>query len=352
MELPGDPCDEADAMVDYRRFLAKAETRTLPWLGGRDVDAQDRRLRLSGAQPAKPGWYLFEVVGRKATVKGPADPPDLSALPKVRGWLRGDRLFREGGVIEPLLLLPEEEPPAFSPIVARRWSDQALLFDSLEFESEAEGAARAALGERLPLKDVKGVPAPLRAAYGLSLLERVARDRNVRFAPQEVRLALGPIGDEGVPKAEEVLNALEAERELARRELLELERQRQQRLLAEDVQAQREALRARQAHEAVHELGRRNRPRGTVEERAEDALAAAGAQLESLRRLRNDQLEVVFRYKGERFISIVDGDTLQVIDSGICLGHPPRDDLVTLESLIGVIEEAMQTGALVILRWP
>jgi len=79
---------------------------------------------------------------------------------------------------------------------------------------------------------------------------------------------------------------------------------------------------------------------------------AAGATLETLRRLGRDQLEIVFQYKGERFISIVDAATLQVIDSGICLGHPPRDDLVTLESLIGVIQEAMDTGALVILRWP
>lgn len=339
-------------MVDYRRFLAKTEARVLPWLGGRDVDAGDRRLRLTGAPPAKPGWYTFELAGRNATVKGPADPPDLSTLPKVRGWLRGDRLFRDGGVIEPVQLLPDEEPPLFSPVVARRWSDGALLFDALEFESEAEGALREALGERRALKDVKGVPAPLRAAYGLSLLERVAREKNVRFAPQEVRLALGPIGEEGAEKAEAVLAALEAERELARREQLELERRRQQLLVAGDLEAQRQALRDRQAHEAAHALGRRNRPQDTVEERAENALAAAGAQLETLRRLNGAQLEVVFRYQGERFISIVDGATLQVIDSGICLGHPPRDELVTLESLIGVIQEAMDTGALVILRWP
>ncbi len=339
-------------MVDYRRFLAKTESLTLPWLGGRDVDARDRRLRLDGPAPDKVGWYRFEVNGRKATVKEPVDPPALSDLPKVRGWLRGDRLFRDGGVVEPVQLLPEEEPPAFSPIVARRWSPTALLFDTLEFESEAEGAVREALGERKALHDVKGVPAPLRAAYGLAVLERVSRELDVRFAPQEVRLALGPIGEHGVPKAEEVLRALEAERELARRELTELARRRQHELLAEDVAAQREALRARQADHAVRDLGRRNRPQGTVEERAEDALAAAGAQLETLRRLRGDQLEVVFRYDGERFISIVDGTTLQVIDSGICLGHPPRDDLVTLESLIGVIREAMDTGALVILRWP
>jgi hypothetical protein len=339
-------------MVDYRRFLAKSEAVDLPYLGGAYVDAKERRLTLTGARPPRHGWYRFEVVGRNATMKAPCDPPALDALPRVRGWLRGDRLFRDGGVIEQVHLIPEEEPPAFSPISARRWPTGALIFEGLEFESEAEGAVREALGDRRSLADVKGVPAPLRSAFGLSLLERVARDENVRFVPQEVRMALGPIGDGGVPKAQEVLRALEAERALARREWAELEARRQRAALAEDVEAQRAILRQQQANQAVHDLGRRNRPAGTVEERAEAALDAAGARMETLRRLGRDQLEVVYRYGGERFISIVDAITLQVIDSGICLGHPPRDDLVTLESLMGVIQEAIDTGRLVILRWP
>jgi hypothetical protein len=340
-------------MVDYRRFLAKTETLTLPWLGGRDVDAGDRRLRLNGPPPPKPGWYAFEIAGRKATVKAPSEPADLSKLPKVRGWLRGDRLFRDGGVVEVVQLMPEEEPAAFSPIVARRWSPNVLLFESLEFESEAEGAVREALGQRKPLREVKGVPAPVRAAYGLALLERLAREQNVRFAPQEIWRSLGAIGEEGVPKAEEVLRALEEERELARRELAELERRRQEEFVRQELELQRQLLRAQREEdaaqaqaqiEAVRQQLARGRPiqgnareaaawrrnvEGRAEERAEAALEAAGATLETLRRLGRDQLEIVFQYKGERFISIVDAATLQVIDSGICLGHPPRDDLVT-----------------------
>lgn len=83
-----------------------------------------------------------------------------------------------------------------------------------------------------------------------------------------------------------------------------------------------------------------------------DALEKAGAQFESCRHLGRNQLEVIFGFMDERFISIVDATTLQVIDSGICLGHPPRDDLVTLDSLCGVIREAIETGRLVILRAP
>jgi hypothetical protein len=362
-------------MVDYRKFLAKPETRVLPYVGGDTLDAGDRVLRLSGALPARPGWYELEVNGRQATVKGPASPPELSALPKVRGWLTGERVFREGGRSEVVELLPEEEPPLFSPVLARRWSPRVLVFDALEFESEAEGACREALGERRALKDVKGVPAPLRGAYGLALLEAVGRELRLRFSTQEVRSELGAIAEEGVPKAEAVLRALEAERELARRELAELERQAQAELARLELEMQRQALREQRAEEAARaqaeidavrrrlqrwrgaeadapgvEVDRRNF-RGP-ERRAAEALHAAGARLETLRRLADDQLEVVFRYEGERFISIVDAATLQVIDSGICLGHPPRDDLVTLESLPGVIQEAMDTERLVILRWP
>ncbi|MCU0701413.1 MAG: hypothetical protein MUC96_33300 [Myxococcaceae bacterium] len=362
-------------MVDYRKFLAKADTRVLPYVGGDTLDAGDRVLRLSGTLPERHGWYEVDVSGRQATVKGRAEAPDLSALPKVRGWLKGERIFRDGGVSELVELLPEEEPALFSPVVARRWSRDVLVFDTLEFESEAEGACREALGERRALKDVKGVPAPLRGAYGLSLLEAVSQAMQIRFSWQEVRLEVGAVADAGVEKAEAVLRALEAERDLARRELAELERQALAELARLELEQQRQALREQRAEEAARaqaeidavrrrlqrwrgggdervgvELDRRNL-RGQ-ERRAAEALQAAGARLETLRRLANDQLEVVFRYEGERFISIVDAATLQVIDSGICLGHPPRDDLVTLESLPGVIQEAMDTGRLVILRWP
>ena len=68
--------------------------------------------------------------------------------------------------------------------------------------------------------------------------------------------------------------------------------------------------------------------------------------------MRDDQLEVVFGFMGERFISLVDEDTLQVLDSGICLGHPPADKMITLDSLPAVIKEAIETDRLVILRAP
>ena len=78
--------------------------------------------------------------------------------------------------------------------------------------------------------------------------------------------------------------------------------------------------------------------------RAELALEAAGARMRTARALGDGNLEVIFTFMDERFISVVNMHTLQVIDSGICLGHPPRDDLVTLESLPSVIKRGDRHG--------
>ncbi len=330
--------------MDYRKFLNQQQQLVLPYVGGDTVDAKDRRLRLQ-QPPEAPGWYRFTVKGRVATADGPADPPDLSQLPAVRGhWLDG-RLVREGGVAELVLLPPADEPASFAPVKGRRWPSGDLLFDELEFETDAEAAVRGAFAEGKPLAGVKGVPATLRTAFAYALLNRAAKEANLRFVPPEVRAHLLDVAERGAEKAVEALRRLEAEREQARRELAELEARRA---------AERARLEAQQAREA--ELERRaqrvREQKATVTERATHALEAAGARVETARVINGDQVEVVYRFGGERFISVADALSLQVIDSGICLGHPPRDELITLESLPGVIQEAIDDGVLVILRWP
>ncbi|MFP2911565.1 hypothetical protein ACLESD_42370, partial [Pyxidicoccus sp. 3LFB2] len=83
-------------------------------------------------------------------------------------------------------------------------------------------------------------------------------------------------------------------------------------------------------------------------ERAERALQSAGARLRDVRRLGGSRLEVTYAFMDERFISIVDEDSLQVVDAGVCLAG--ADSEVTLESLPSVIREAINTGVLVITR--
>lgn len=322
-------------MVDYRKFLGKREEVVAPWLGGASVDLPDRRLRLS-TRPEKHGWYRFEVKGRGALVLGAAEPVDLSGLPRVRGVVWGERLVTDGARAEPLHLLPEEEPPLFAPVTARRWHGGELLFEQLDFESEAEGQVRAALADGASLDDVKGVSAPLRAAFAYALGVKEARRLGIAVAAVELKPSLRRIATEGAAGAGAALRGLVAERELALRELRELNERRAAERLREEVRKAREE---------------RAKHRGSLEDRLFDALDAAGGRLESHRRLGEARVEVVFRFMDTRFVSIVDADTLQVIDSGICLGHPPRDDLVTLESLPSVIKEAIDTDALVILRY-
>jgi hypothetical protein len=324
--------------MDYRKFLGREEELVLPYFGGATVDAKDRRLRVTAFEP--PGWYRFSVKGRAATKKDATDAPPLEGLPAVRGHFLNGRLVRDGGIAEHVFFLPEE-PPRFAPLKARRWPSGELLFDCLEFEGDAEGAVREALADGRSLETVKGVPATLRAAYAYAVIEPASKRLAIPFAPHEVRPALSRIATGGAPAAEAELNRLAAEREQARREMEELRR----RQAAEAARAEVQAARERRVEEA-------RKTKETVHERAEAALTAAGARLDQSRVLLGDRLEVVFSFMGERFISVVDAITFQVLDSGICLGHPPSDDLVTLDSLPSVIKEAIDDGALVILRFP
>jgi len=328
--------------LDYRKFLGKEEERVLPYLGGAFLHAADRRLRLA-TEPAVPGWYRFRIKGREATPLGPAEPEALDLLPSVRGHLVGERLVREGAIAERVHFLPEEEPPQLSPCRARRWHSGELLFETLDFESEAEEAVRRALEEDAALAQVKGVPATLRSAFAYAVLEEESRRLGIPAAPAELRPHLGQVAEQGRTEAERALRALAAERVLAQREMMELNQRRQVVALAQQ---------AVEAQERLAVQGGRQRRGGEADAvaRAELALEAAGARMRSARGLGNGNLEVIFTFMNERFISVVNMATLQVVDSGICLGHPPRDELVTLESLPSVIKEAIDTDRLVILR--
>ncbi|MFT3707427.1 MAG: hypothetical protein QM817_07140 [Archangium sp.] len=338
--------------VDYRKFLGKSDVVVAPWWGGRSIDAPGRRLRLS-AQPPKPGWFEFELKGRIATPKGAVEAPSLEDRPRVRGFIWRERLVGDGASAEVMRLLPEEEATRFSPVTARRWHGGALIFEGVEFETGPESTVRELLVTGTGLKDQKGVPAPLRAAFAYVLIEQTARRLGVPVAASEVRPHVGRVADEGAAGAEAIIRALIAEREETEREMREL----RARIAAEQVRADLAAERQRRIDAVALAAGdlanaRAARRGGNTEDRVFEALEKAGAQFESMRQLNGGEVEVVFGYMDERFISIVNSYTLQVIDSGICLGHPPADDLITLESLPAVIKEAIDTGRLVILRAP
>ncbi len=319
-------------MADYRKFLSKVETSVLPYFGGTRVDTSSRRLRLPSALDA-PGWYTFEIKGREAFPKDPADAPDLSDLPLARGhvvgrWLVGDN----AGAVE-MELFSEEEPPVLAPCRARVWYGGEVLFEGLDFEGEAELSAREALEDGRSLEGIKGVGAPLRAAFAYAVLARTSRELTIPFSPKEVRKDLLTIAGTGPDGAASSLRRLEHERRMWR------------------ALHPEEALLRGEAPPPVRHHG----PQPTLanaEERADAALEAAGARLLAVRRLGDRQLEVRYRFMDERFVTVCDALTLQIHDAGVCLGHGEErgDRLLTLESLPSVIKEAIDTDVLVITR--
>ena len=348
--------------MDYRKFLAQDEEQVLPYFGGTRLDARARPLRLA-APPAAAGWYRFRLQGRQATVIGPSDPPSLAELPLVRGHLLGDRLIGEGAQASEVFFLPPDEPARFASVAARRWTSGELLFDQLEFESEVEESVRRVLEDEGPLAGVKAVPATLRAAYGYALLISNAERLHVPISFAEGKPYVLRAAQEGRAGAEAGLRALADERLVALREMEELARRRRAALQEETQHAMR-AARIEIERELQRQVGalretreqdlRRHGHRGAevAGERARVALEEAGARVHATRRLENGLLEASYTFMGERFISVVEAATLQVVDSGICLGHPPSDKLVTLDSLPSVIKEAIETGRLVKLRHP
>ena len=307
--------------MDFRRFLNRHEEIVVPYLGGPEIVAPGRGLRVA-SRPA-PGWWRFSITGRTATPVAPVPPPGqvLEGLPSVRGHLWAGHLAREDAVTEAVHLLPDDEPPRFSPCRARRWHSGHLIFDRLEWEQEAEEGARRALEQRRALA-VKGVPASLRAAFGYALAEAMARERAVRVSPLEIRQRVLDIADGGAEAAEQELRRLETERERGRREA--------------------EASRRRRQAPAPATRGEDGRAR------AANALRVAGAEPLDLRGLAGGLLEVTYRFQGERFLTVVDAATLRVVDAGICLAG--ADQLLTLESLPAAIREAIDSGSLVITR--
>jgi hypothetical protein len=310
--------------MDYRKLLGKRTTEVLPHLGGTSVAAPKRRLRVTAE--VEPGWWRFAITGRRAEPEERAEPPDMSALRSLRGHLVGSWLFASGDRPERVHLLPDDELEVLTVVRARRWSEGLWVFDTIDFEGDAELEAREALDDRRPIADIKGVAASLRAAYGWALLSRVAADRDIPVALSESLGHLRDVAERGTGAADELLTALDTRRREARE---------QQRWAEERVAIRRAVERARTIER-------------TFPERIEAALDKAGAVLRRFRTFNDGSAEVRFWFMGETFISVVEIATLRVIDSGICLSGADR--VTNLQSLASVIREAIATDQLCITR--
>jgi hypothetical protein len=139
------------------------------------------------------------------------------------------------------------------------------------------------------------------------------------------------------------------------------EEQEERRRELERIRAEEEAKRAAQERlekamkDAGSAAGRRVLATQDFEMAAKEALRVSGAELlDVLDSTRRGEKIVQYRFRHRRLECVVDARTLQVNDSGICLTDhrtgEKGDTRFTLESLPGVVAEAMDQDKLVVWR--
>jgi hypothetical protein len=171
-------------------------------------------------------------------------------------------------------------------VEARKWFDGHVLYHSQNFETEVETKIREAFEEERSIDNVKSVTPALAHVFVLESTQR----------------------------------------ELAR----EAERR-----VREEAQRQQQAA----------ELARWQE---TIEGRISLALSHTGAELINWRR--NGQRQAVVRYRvaGRRFECVIDTESLQIVDAGICLSG--TDEELNLSSLPSAVREAIESGQLHVFR--
>lgn len=289
-----------------------------PWLGGPKVHRKGRTWYIKGRRPREHGWYLFEVTGRTAKLcERAAKPSDFAEGKTVtQGLLVGDRFVPSkarvdpdpGKLIEQTTPVSLVEPGLdhFVPVlVVMENGYESAIFDTALFDTQATVAVRTAYLDRRPdVADIKDVPPALDLAF--------------RFSTR-------------------------------------------QRALVEHARAEVERLHKEEEHRAEilrttgTGAGRRELARTDFEEAARAALRVAGAELIDVRpAYGTNEMAVRYRIEERRLECTCDRYTLRVIDAGVCLQDhrtgEKGDTRFTLESLPGVVREAIREHKLVVWR--
>jgi len=272
--------------MDYTQFLQKPdEVLRLPYFGGKSVCDDQSTYRLR--ETLAPGWYQFRKSGRYLEVDSTIEPElDKWKLPRVTGYVMNGRLIGNDSQARLFGLPTDADLPKFTPVSGRRWFDRQILYEAQEFETEVDGKVRDAFEEERSIEGIKGVTPALAHTFVLESTQRALS------------------------------------REAERRVREEAERQKQ-----------------------VAELARWQE---TLEGRISLALSHTGAELVNWRR--NGQRQAVVRYRlgGRRFECIIDSQSLQILDAGICLDGADED--LNLSSLPSAVREAIASGQLHVFR--
>jgi len=293
----------------------KDETVTAPWIGGRALRRNSRKWDIKGRVPQEHGWYSWSVTGRNASLVGPSDPPDDWNGTYHLGYMVGDLFVPDsqgGKVTNHQELMAEfarvrllEPLDHFDRVkVHRFWDDGPLFFAEQAFPLGPEADVLDAYVERkTSLEDIQEVPPALDLCFRMKSWYR-----------EWVEV-----------KREEERKRLEAEE------------------------------RARHLRESLgNGAGRRQMAKVDFGAAAKAALDVAGAEY-SDHRESHGRNEYVVRYRldGGRYECVVSSE-LRCIDSGVCLTSESTgekgDTYFTLESLPGVIRQAVRENKLVVYR--
>lgn len=310
--------------MGWQDLLASGGDRVLPWFGGRKVHSHDRTWTIMGRLPKEHGWYSFQTTAaRECSLKGPADrePAYETGHKIVRGFLVGDRFIPDDARVDPdpAKLIDQTEEvfcvelglDRFQKAAVVRDREGHLVFMRLEWPEGPETEVLAAYQDRKDsVTDIKGVTPALDLAFRWISYQRAAAE--ARAAELE-RL-----------RKEEEAKAAEAER--------------LRRLMEQTGTAEGRRALARQDFNAA----------------AKAALQVSGAELlDVIATHKRNEVRVQYRFRHRRLECVVNKDTLRVVDAGVCLDDhrgTKGDTWFTLESLPGVIGEAMDRHKLVVWR--
>lgn len=311
--------------MSWEDLLDSESDRSLPWLGSRRVHDARRTWTIQGAQPPEHGWYKFSTGGgRHCTWVGHAEPDPSydTGQAVIRGYLVGDRIIPDTARVDPdpTKLIAQTTPvfcvepglDRFTRAVAVKDREERLVYMRMEFPLGPEMEVQQAYQDRSSdLNNIKGVTPALDLAF--------------RWLSQQ--------------------------REVQEERRRELERIRQE---EERKRAEEERV-AQAMKDGGTALGRRALAARDFEAAAREALRISGAELLDHRPSHaKGEMVVQYRFMERRLECTVDKKTMRVIDSGICLTDHHTgvkgDTFFTLESLPGVVAEAMRLNKLVVYR--
>lgn len=307
---------------------AEGEIYVLPWAGGKEVHSLDRTWTIQGRRPPEHGWWSWQTKGgRKISLKdkdpAPIEPFFCGEKPRaeIRGYLVGDRFIEDSAPVDPdpAKLIDQTEPvfcverglDRFTRATVYRDRERRLIFLRQEWPEGPEAEVLMAYQDRLESVDhVSGVTPALDLAFQWISRQRI----------------------------------------LAEERAVEMER-----LLAEERTKMEAEERLRQAmKDAGTGAGRRALAAKDFGAAARAALAISGAELLDFRdSYQKGQKVVQYRFRQRRLECVVDAVTLRIVDAGVCLDDhrgTKGDTFFTLESLPGVIGEAMDLHKLVVWR--